>query len=411
MKFHTVILSIILGALVAGQSNAQWVQTTLPGFNGTSHALLVSGTNLFAGTDSGGVFLSTNNGTLWTAVNTGMGLADRYVWAMTATSYNVLVGTSGATYVSTNNGANWTSTSGGGGVSAFAMSVSNLVSTNVFAGAGGGVFLSTNNGVVWKLAKTGLTTTDVRSLVVSDTNIFAGTRGGGVFLSTNNGTKWNAVGTSQMDGSVYALVLTGSNLLAGTGGGVYISPDKGSNWNSVSAGLESAGSVYALAVYGANLFAGTWSGSVFLSTNNGTTWTSTSTSLVAGGPVHALAISNGFLLAGTNNGVWRRPLSEVTSTSVETGRVDLPAAFSLAQNYPNPFNPSTTIRYSLPTSANVSLAVFNTLGQQVALLQNGEQEAGYHEVRFDASGMASGVYFYRIHAGTYVETRKLLLMK
>jgi hypothetical protein len=59
----------------------------------------------------------------------------------------------------------------------------------------------------------------------------------------------------------------------------------------------------------------------------------------------------------------------------------------------------------------VSLAVFNTLGQQVALLQNGEQEAGYHEVRFDASGMASGLYFYRITAGAYVETRKLLLLR
>jgi hypothetical protein len=208
------IVSLLAMFLFLGTiSLAQWVQTTLPGFNGTSHALLVSGTNLFAGTDSGGVFLSTNNGTSWTAVNTGIGLTDRYVWAMIATSYNVLVGTSGATYVSTNNGANWTSTSGSGGVSAFAMSVSNLVSTNVFAGTGGGVFLSTNNGVVWKLVKTGLTTTDVRALALSDTNIFAGTLGGGVFLSTNNGSKWTAVGTSQMDGSVRALLVSGGNLV------------------------------------------------------------------------------------------------------------------------------------------------------------------------------------------------------
>jgi hypothetical protein len=325
-----------------------------------------------------------------------------------ATSYNVLVGTSGATYVSTNKGANWTSTSGGGGVSAFAMSVSNLVSTNVFAGTGAGVFLSTNNGVVWKLVKTGLTTTDVRALAVSDTNIFAGTLGGGVFLSTNNGSKWTAVGTSQMDGSVRALLFSGRNLFAGTGNGVYVSSDKGSTWTSVSAGLETVGYVDALEAYTTNLYAGTWSGEVFLSTNNGTNWTSISTNLVANGPVHAFAISNGFLFAGTNNGVWRLPLSVNT---VDPGWVHSPETFSLTQNFPNPFNPSTTIRYALPHRSHVTLTVFNTLGQQVAQLVNGDIDAGNHEIQFNATNLASGVYFYRIQAGSYVETRKLCLIR
>ncbi len=88
-----------------------------------------------------------------------------------------------------------------------------------------------------------------------------------------------------------------------------------------------------------------------------------------------------------------------------------PAAFTLDQNYPNPFNPSTTIRYGLPHKSQVSLMVYNTLGQLVAQLVNGEMEAGYHEVRFDASRLSSGVYFYRLLAGTYVETRRLLLLR
>jgi hypothetical protein len=88
-----------------------------------------------------------------------------------------------------------------------------------------------------------------------------------------------------------------------------------------------------------------------------------------------------------------------------------PAAFSLNQNYPNPFNPSTTIRYGLPARLHVSLTLFTTLGQDVATLVQGEQDAGYHEVRFDASGMASGVYFCRMQAGAYVESRKLLLIR
>jgi hypothetical protein len=89
----------------------------------------------------------------------------------------------------------------------------------------------------------------------------------------------------------------------------------------------------------------------------------------------------------------------------------MPLEFTLFQNYPNPFNPATTIRYSLPGRAHVTLSVYNTLGQEVARLINGECTAGIHEVQFTASGLASGVYFYRIQAGAFVQTHKLLLMK
>jgi len=89
----------------------------------------------------------------------------------------------------------------------------------------------------------------------------------------------------------------------------------------------------------------------------------------------------------------------------------IPVECALAQNYPNPFNPTTTIRYSLPRRAHVTLSVFNTLGQQVAQLINGERAAGNHEVQFSPSGLASGVYFYRIQAGEFVETRKLVLLR
>jgi hypothetical protein len=89
----------------------------------------------------------------------------------------------------------------------------------------------------------------------------------------------------------------------------------------------------------------------------------------------------------------------------------MPVDFDLSQNYPNPFNPTTTIRFSLPGRVQVTLSVYNTLGQQVTQLVSGERAAGIHEVQVNASGLASGVYFYRMQAGAFVRTRKFLLLK
>ena len=89
----------------------------------------------------------------------------------------------------------------------------------------------------------------------------------------------------------------------------------------------------------------------------------------------------------------------------------LPDAFSLEQNYPNPFNPVTTISYSLPVSQRVTLTVFDVLGREVARLVDGRKTPGRHEVVFDASTLPSGVYLYRLEAGPYIETKKLLLAK
>jgi hypothetical protein len=88
-----------------------------------------------------------------------------------------------------------------------------------------------------------------------------------------------------------------------------------------------------------------------------------------------------------------------------------PRAYSLSQNYPNPFNPVTTIGYSLAARSGVSLIVYNTLGQSVATLVDEIQEPGTHDAKFDGSRFASGVYFYRMHAGSFTESKKLILLK
>jgi hypothetical protein len=88
-----------------------------------------------------------------------------------------------------------------------------------------------------------------------------------------------------------------------------------------------------------------------------------------------------------------------------------PQAFRLGQNYPNPFNPATKIQYSIPASSFVTLKVFDVLGREVATLVNGEQGAGSYSADFDATNLADGPYFYRIQAGNFSETKKMMLLK
>jgi hypothetical protein len=89
----------------------------------------------------------------------------------------------------------------------------------------------------------------------------------------------------------------------------------------------------------------------------------------------------------------------------------LPVRYALAQNYPNPFNPSTTIKFELPKASQVNLTVFDILGREVSVLVNERRDAGVYEVKFDAAGLSSGVYFYRLQAGDFTQTKRLLLLK
>ena len=99
-----------------------------------------------------------------------------------------------------------------------------------------------------------------------------------------------------------------------------------------------------------------------------------------------------------------------TITNVDEGYSGI-LEFSLAQNYPNPFNPSTTISYSIPEQSQVELKVFDVLGREVAMLVNKEQSAGSYKVEFDGSNLTSGIYFYRIQTGYFLQTKKMVLLK
>jgi hypothetical protein len=196
---------------------------------------------------------------------------------------------------------------------------------------------------------------------------------------------------------------------------VYRSTDYGSSWVPVNNGLTVL-DVMSFAVKDNNLFAGTWNGGVFHTQDYGANWEPVNTGLT--NPVtqtyavtQTLATDGAYLYAGDRGtGVWRRPLSEMI-TSAETLASGLPSWYALAQNYPNPFNPSTTITFELPQSSEVRLGVFDMLGREVSMLVNERRDAGIHEVKFDGSRLASGVYFYRLQAGEFVQAKKLVIVK
>jgi len=108
---------------------------------------------------------------------------------------------------------------------------------------------------------------------------------------------------------------------------------------------------------------------------------------------------------------WSPEWSFTTETATSINDLEIPESFTLQQNYPNPFNPATTISYQLPEAAVVNLSVFDLLGRKVSVLVNRNQPSGNYTVNFDASGLSSGIYIYRLQAGDFLQTRKMILMK
>ena len=114
----------------------------------------------------------------------------------------------------------------------------------------------------------------------------------------------------------------------------------------------------------------------------------------------AFAIGSGFLVDSL--------VGRITTNVID--QRTMPRVYALMQNFPNPFNPTTTIRYDLPRATKVSLKVYDVLGREILSLAQGDWEAGYHQVQWNAN-VASGIYFYRLQTEEFVETKKMILLK
>jgi hypothetical protein len=128
-------------------------------------------------------------------------------------------------------------------------------------------------------------------------------------------------------------------------------------------------------------------------------------------PAEYRALNTMYLLENYTDMFQYKDTVAQTITGIKESSANLPTGFTLSQNFPNPFNPNTIIRYTLPENLYVTLKVYNSLGEQVATVVNEKQNAGQHEVLLKCSNLTSGVYYYHIRAGEFMETKKIVLLK
>ena len=457
------------GVLMTTDNGAHWSLMNSGLTNPNVYALYVSGSYIFAGTSGGGVFRSSDDGANWTQVING--LTNNAVFTLAALpdssgDTDLFAGTFGSgVFRTTDKGDNWTQVTNGLGlnfVGALAVSGSNL-----FAGGPvNGIYLTTDFGATWSAVNNGLRSTSVNALAIGPnaslpSNLIAGTAYGSAWqrpLSQMIPSKigysmvkgWNLVSVplAVSDFSVSALFPTAisgcfayegtyvlkDTLLNGTGYWVKFDSDQkiplagdsilidsinvAAGWNLIGALSESvAVSNITSSPPGmvTSRFFGYFDG--YYVTDN----------LVPGYGYWVKVDTDGYLIlnshlsSGSSHRIRIVSTDELPPAPPERGVravSDVPRRFSLQQAYPNPFNPSAVIEYSLPVTSWITLDVYNSIGQHVAVLQNALQDAGYKRVHWDASGFPSGIYFYTLHAtvrsnpaNTFTQTMKAVLLK
>lgn len=369
-------------------------------------------------------------------------------------------------YKSTNHGLNW-SLSGLSGLLPYALKTAPngflfaLHSTQSTLN----IYRSTNNGVSWQAVMSqSISNNFVRSgniVFVNDSTFVAamsftigptiGDVAGRIFRSTDRGASWQQVSQIAAGFTEDLALLPSGRILAATSlGGVKASDNNGSSWMNTGYNIFA----YRLAVNSqGHAFVGRWTAGdtvqmIYRSTDNGALWFPTT---CTGGDIHSLMIDNNDVLyAGSDNRVVRRSsdggdtwefiTSGIPNTTyvlsfaaspdgilyagttnlgvfksgglvTVTHQNETVSGFSLKQNYPNPFNPVTRIGFLLPKQAFVNLTVYDITGKEAAVLINGIMQMGSHNIEFNASGLSSGVYFYRISAGNFTEVRKMTLIR
>ena len=406
--------------------------------------------NIFAGTEGKGIYQSTNNGESWNEKNNG--LNNTFILSLLISSEaNIFASVwENGLFRLTNGGLEWEKIfDDSPGHSSFIES-----NGSFFLGIyGKGIFRSTDNGDNWIQVNSGLTSNNIISLAEGPTGtIYAGIGGfdGEIFQSTDNGENWFNMGHyfSHVRWSMNIAVNSYGHIFVGTGEGIYRSTDGinwgeinndlpnpvvvqcmminslqhvfigtyagvyrstniGNNWTIINNGLSNTNIESLASNSGLNIFAGTFDG-IFQSTNNGDDWIEINNNL-SNPSVHSLAFDpDNHLYCGTSSGIFHTSLP---ITSIEDKNTLAISDYKLLQNYPNPFNPITKISWQSPVGSWQTLKVYDILGNEVSKLVDEYRNSGSYYVEFDGSNLPSDVYFYRLQAGDFIETKKMILLK
>ncbi len=374
---------------------------------------------VMAGTKSDGIWSSSNGGATWTAVNGGLG--SKEVTGLTRGNGTSYAATMDGIYALTNGGVTWTKNTKIAG----AMNTVRYLNGVVYVGPGAlGIYRSADNGASWQFGSGStwdLAGTIVQSFGPGLSSVMAGTNGRGILGSANSGSFWSQLNTGLTNLDIRGFIGYNGHIFAATGDGPFMAADGAESWAPAMNGFGGY-SATAIALFQDKLIAGSKNGGVFVSTDQGGSWKQANTGLAVP-TVSTVEIDSPYVYIGTDGGgVYRRQLSELfRSLAVDPPSV-LPDRFALGQSYPNPFNPSTVIPFELGASAtgasHVTIRVFDMLGREVAMVLDEPLAAGHHEVRFDGTGLASGVYIYRmeVRQGTstgtgFRESRTMVLVR
>lgn len=411
----------------------------------------VRGPTIVVGTEYEGMYLSTTGGVTWTATSVGGEIRDMLVAgsrAVVATNWRLGISSNGGTswlisepagpqapsaiasivllgdalfvssldtvYRTDDEGRTWTTTCAGCFGGPF-VGIIVAHGSSLYAEAAPRVFHSPDSGVTWVNIAQGLPGVSwIRALLATEQDLLAGTRYG-VFLRGWSDTAWTPIGLA--DRGVTALAEHDGALFAATRNfstrewEIWKTTDRGANWSLLLARPGYLSSPRSFVSTGRALLAGVFGGDILRTTDGGASWSSVGDGLAEFDLVLRLGLSDSCVLAATEySGVWRRPIAELVTAVPETAP-RVPSGYVLRQNYPNPFNPTTTVAYRIPSAGHVTLRVFDLLGREVATLVNETRQQGSHEAQWNAHGLASGVYLYRLESEGYVETKKLVLVR
>lgn len=417
------------------------------------NTLFAVGTSVFAGTLGNGPFATSDGGATWVAKNSGLG-RHQVISLLETAGGKLLAGTqngSGVYVFPGSNGTDWSPSNKGlplnAGVSSFCRVSSYIFASVYLLGAGGGVYrssdegetwipvnshltratdmieyggrlyvgdvvngvyFSANNGSTWQEQNNGLLYRNSCSFAAADVGLFLGMPGAGVYCLKMLILPWQGAGAGLPASGVYCIGATAGVLTAGVVPvGISRSTDNGVSWKAVTSGV---GQVRRFAVSGTSIFAAASEFGIWRSPNQGMTWLPVGVGLTEGAYIYTLEVGRSSLFVGTlEHGIWMRPLSELTAVRVPPElQLD---DYSLEQNFPNPFNPKTVIVYRVPMRCDVRIGIYDVLGREIAVLVEDIVDQGKHEIAWDASTFASGLYICRMTAGGSTLSRKMLVVR